>query len=89
MKLADLKQMSQEELASKLYSCKEELGKLNYQKRIGQVDKPHRFKELRRTIARIHTLSKGQHSEPAKKNLAPEDAPQAHGAKSHRGKDKL
>jgi large subunit ribosomal protein L29 len=68
MKPEDLKQLSQEDLASKLYSCKEELGKLNYQKRIGQVEKPHRFKELRRTIARIHTLVKCQKSEPAKKN---------------------
>jgi large subunit ribosomal protein L29 len=56
MKFVELNQLSVEDLSVKLASCKEELGKLNYQKRIGQVDKPHRFKELRRVIARIHTI---------------------------------
>jgi len=56
MKIAELRNMSPEDLSVKLASCKEELGKLQYLKTIGQADKPHRFKELRRTIARIHTL---------------------------------
>ena len=56
MKFVELSQLSPEDLSSKMATCKEELGKLNYKKRIGQIDKPHRFKELRRTIARIHTI---------------------------------
>ncbi len=56
MKLAELRNLNNDDLAQKIASCKEELGKLEYLKRIGQVDKPHRFKELRRTIARIETI---------------------------------
>jgi large subunit ribosomal protein L29 len=59
MKFGELSNLSKEDLFVKLASCKEELGKLNYLKRIGQVDKPHRFKELRRVIARIHTILRG------------------------------
>ncbi|MDD2865823.1 MAG: 50S ribosomal protein L29 [Candidatus Omnitrophica bacterium] len=56
MKIAELRNLSKEDLSVKLVSLKEELGRLNYGKTIGQVDKPHRFKELRRTIAQIQTL---------------------------------
>ena len=56
MKLAELKNLSKEDLSVKLASIKEELSKLNYSKRIGQVNKPHQFKAMRRTIARIKTL---------------------------------
>ncbi len=56
MKTKELRDLSEEDLSVKLASCKEELGKLQYLKTIGQADKPHRFKELRRTIARIRTL---------------------------------
>lgn len=56
MKFDEMKNLNEDDLLSKLASCKEELGKLNYLKRIGQVDKPHRFKELRREIARIRTI---------------------------------
>lgn len=45
-------------MSAKVASLKEELGKLNYGKTVGQVDKPHRFKELRRTIARVMTILK-------------------------------
>ena len=56
MKLAELKNLSKEDLSVKLASFKEELSKLNYTKRVGQVDKPHKFSALRKTIARIKTL---------------------------------
>jgi large subunit ribosomal protein L29 len=56
MKIAELRNLSKEDLSVKLVSLKEELGRLHYGKTIGQVDKPHRFKELRRTIAQIQTL---------------------------------
>ncbi|HQP91758.1 MAG TPA: 50S ribosomal protein L29 [Candidatus Omnitrophota bacterium] len=56
MKLAELKNLSKEELSSKLASTKEELSKLNYLKRVGQVEKPHQYGALRKTIARIKTL---------------------------------
>ena len=56
MKLAELKNLTKEDLSAKLGSFKEELSKLNYLKRVGQVDKPHRYGALRKTIARIKTL---------------------------------
>jgi ribosomal protein L29 len=58
MKLQELRNLAKEDLFLKLASCKEALGKLNYLKVVGQVDKPHQFKALRRTIARIKTLLK-------------------------------
>jgi len=60
IKIDELRSLSQEDLTVKLASCKEELGKLHYLKTVGQADKPHRFKELRRTIARIQTLLTGR-----------------------------
>ncbi len=56
IKIDELRSLSKEDLSVKIASCKEELGKLYYLKTVGQADKPHRFKELRRTIARIQTL---------------------------------
>ncbi|MFH1691911.1 MAG: 50S ribosomal protein L29 [Candidatus Omnitrophota bacterium] len=56
MKIDDLRNMSKDDLLVKLASIKEELGKLNYQKVIGQIEKPHQFKMLKKTIARIKTL---------------------------------
>ena len=58
MKTNDIKNMSKDELSAKVASLKEELGRLNYGKAIGQVDKPHRFRELRKTIARMKTILK-------------------------------
>jgi len=58
MKLQELRNLSKEDLSIKLTNCKEELAKLNYLKTSGQIDKPHRFKILRKTIARINTLLK-------------------------------
>ncbi len=55
-KIDELRSLSKEDLTVKLVSCREELGKLQHLKTVGQVDKPHRFKELRRSIARIQTL---------------------------------
>lgn len=56
MKLAELKNLSKEDLIIKISSLKEELSKLSYLQRVGQVEKPHQFRALRRTIARIKTL---------------------------------
>lgn len=56
MKIDDLRNLSKEDLVIKLASIKEELGKLNYQKVIGQIEKPHQFKMLKKAIARIKTL---------------------------------
>jgi large subunit ribosomal protein L29 len=67
MKLDELRNLSKEDLVLKVAGFKEELSKLNYMKKAGQVDKPHRFKELRRNIARIQTLLNEKNSSKAKK----------------------
>ena len=56
MKISDLRVLSKDDLIVKLAATKEELNKLNYVRLAGQVDKPHRFKSLRKTIAQIETL---------------------------------
>lgn len=58
MKIDELRNLSEEDLLVKLAATKEELGKLKYQKVIGQIEKPHQFKMLKKSIARIKTLLK-------------------------------
>jgi large subunit ribosomal protein L29 len=56
MKLAELKNLSKEDMLVKIAGLKEELSKLSYLQRVGQVEKPHQFRAMRKTIARIKTL---------------------------------
>lgn len=56
MKITELRNLDKEDLQVKLATIKEDLAKLRYAKAVGQVEKPHRFRMLRRTIARIETL---------------------------------
>lgn len=58
MKIAELRNLDKTELFEKEKSLKNELFKLNYQRKFGRVEKPHQFKQLRRNIARIETLLK-------------------------------
>ena len=58
VKIQELRDLSKEEMILKISACKEELNKLNYSKVIGQIEKPHRFKILRKEIARLETLLK-------------------------------
>jgi large subunit ribosomal protein L29 len=63
MKVKDLRGLSPEELQQKEKTLKEELYTLNYQRRFGRVEKPHRFRVLKKDIARIKTLLKEKASE--------------------------
>ena len=56
MKIDELRNMNRDELIAKEFQLKEELFGLNYQRKIGRVEKPHRFKLLKKGIARIQTL---------------------------------
>lgn len=56
MKINELRGLDKEELKRKLLSLKQELSKLNYQRRSGRVEKPHLFCKTRKDIARILTL---------------------------------
>ncbi|MFH1771389.1 MAG: 50S ribosomal protein L29 [Candidatus Omnitrophota bacterium] len=55
MKIKDLKGLSKEELHDKLESLRKQLMELNFKKQSG-VEKPHLFKQIKRGIARIHTV---------------------------------
>lgn len=56
MKDKKLKELTSEELAQKTKDWKKELYGLNYQRQMGQVEKPAHFKVLRRDIARALTI---------------------------------
>lgn len=58
MKPNELRNLSDQELTQKEKALKKELFDLTYQKEIGQVEKPGRFRNLRRDIARIQTIFK-------------------------------
>ncbi|MEW5895300.1 MAG: 50S ribosomal protein L29 [Candidatus Omnitrophota bacterium] len=56
MKVQEIKQLSKDELVQKEKSLKKELFDLNYQRKLGRVEKPARFKSIKRDIARILTI---------------------------------
>ena len=53
MKMAEINDLSDAELEQKELSLRNELSALRLKKQIGQIEKSHRFSELRRSIARI------------------------------------
>ena len=55
-KMEDLKTLSRDQLKDELLSLKKEQFNLRFQRASGQVDNTARFRQLRRTIARIQTL---------------------------------
>jgi len=56
MKKSELKNLSTQELSQKENDVKKELFKLNYQRKMGRVEKPHLFKQAKKDIARIKTF---------------------------------
>ncbi|HEY8463923.1 MAG TPA: 50S ribosomal protein L29 [Bacillota bacterium] len=56
MKANEIREMTADELQSKLTSLKEELFNLRFQVATGQLDNPMRIKDVRKNIARILTV---------------------------------
>ena len=56
MKINELRSLSAEDLIQKEKIFRKELFELNQQRYSGRVDKPARFRQVRKTIARIQTL---------------------------------
>ncbi len=56
MKTKELRELGPEDLNTKEKSLKKELFELKYQRKIGRVEKPSRFKLIRRDIAKITTI---------------------------------
>lgn len=56
MKVKELGELDTDELAAKLAEAKEELFNLRFQNVTGQLDNPHRLREVRKDIARVLTV---------------------------------
>lgn len=56
MKKENLKNLSKDELLQKEKTLKEELFKLNQERFAGRAEKPHRFSQVRKEVARVETL---------------------------------
>ena len=59
-KTTELKALSADQLADELLSLKKEAFNLRFQAATGQLEKPHRVDEVRKSIARIKTLIRKQ-----------------------------
>lgn len=56
IKIKELRDKSIDELKQQLQELQEELFNLRSRRSTGQLEKPHRFNEARKTIARIKTI---------------------------------
>jgi large subunit ribosomal protein L29 len=56
MKIAEVRALSQDQLAESLLSLKKEQFNLRFQRATGQMEKTHRVDEVRKDIARIKTV---------------------------------
>ena len=65
MKAAEVREMSVDELNSKLKELKAELFNLRFQHAINQLDNPMRMKAVKKDIARIQTVLQTKTSENA------------------------
>ena len=53
MKISEIRELTTEELTKKIEEFKEELFNLRFANATGNLEKPSRVKEIRKTIARI------------------------------------
>jgi large subunit ribosomal protein L29 len=65
MKIKDLRALSKEELTEKVSGLKKEIMDFEF-KRSGSLEKPHVFRNARKTIARILTVLKEKENETNK-----------------------
>lgn len=56
VKARDIRQQSAEELTQKAAALKKELFELTQKREVGQLDRPHRMRQIRREIAQIMTV---------------------------------
>ena len=58
MKTKDIRELSSEEISKKILDMKEELFNLRFQQATGNLEKPSRLRELRKTVAKMKTILK-------------------------------
>ncbi|MCA9401550.1 MAG: 50S ribosomal protein L29 [Candidatus Omnitrophica bacterium] len=56
MKVKELSELSKEDLEQKEKNLKKQLFELNFQRKMGTVEKPSQFRQCKRDIARIQTI---------------------------------
>ena len=56
MKATELKELTSEQLETKLADLKRELFNLRFQHAINQLDNPHKITDVKRDIARVMTV---------------------------------
>ena len=57
LKIEELRQLNLDEASEKVLSLKKELLSLRIAQRIGKLEKNHRFREIKKDIARLLTVS--------------------------------
>ena len=62
MKIAEIKNMTVEELNAKLVELKKELFNLRFQHAINQLDNPHKMTEVKKDIARVLTVLRSKNA---------------------------
>ena len=66
MKTKQLRELTSDELNQKAKNFKKDLFELNYQRRVGNLEKPARFQLLRKDIAKILTILQERESDERK-----------------------
>ena len=56
MKIEEIRKLSNEEITKKIEEYEEELFNLRFSQATGNLEKPSRIKELRKTVARMKTV---------------------------------
>lgn len=56
MKPAEIRELTDEQLEERLTELHRELRDLRFQEAVGNLTANHRFRQIRKTIARIHTI---------------------------------
>ena len=56
MKTKEIRNMTEEQINAKIADLKEELFNLKFQAALGNLEKPARMNEIKRTIARMKTI---------------------------------
>ena len=62
MKVKEIRDLTTEEINTKLFEAKQELFNLRFQQATGNLEKPSRIRDLRHTVARMKTVLKERES---------------------------
>ena len=62
MKVKEIRELTNEEINTKLFEAKQELFNLRFQQATGNLEKPSRIRDLRHTVARMKTVLKERES---------------------------